>query len=222
MSRGKREHKRFMKKTDKKEEIIRATIRLIAEKTFDTILIKEIAKIANVSDGLIFYYFCCKEHILLSIHLTFWQELNYELSNLLYLSNLKSSQKKLEAIVNLILLKLAGDKDALCLFKILTEQLPSDEYCNSFDEERKNILFKQKQDIDIEKKKIYFFIDSAIKSISNKSDKEIELWRMAFIGAFISLLNGFFNKSISLDKDNYPYGKKEIREFMNKFISLIQ
>ncbi len=71
-----------VKEGNKKEDILKASIKVFAKNGFHNAKISKIAEVANVASGSVYLYFKNKEDILFQIFKEIWEELNLKLKDI--------------------------------------------------------------------------------------------------------------------------------------------
>lgn len=200
---------------DKRSLILRTAIVLFAEMEFRNATILNIAKVANVPESLLYYYFVSKEDILFSIFLSFWQDFNYQVEKKLFLGRVQKPSKKLRTIIKLLKSNLAKDKFSLSLAKVLKEPLL---FCEkkSFSAEQK--MIEKLKAIKSEKQKFLSLLDRIIAEGQKDKNDNPAVIRQALYGACQMLFYGLFLKVVRKEKAGYDI--KEAENFINQLISL--
>ncbi len=201
-----------MKKDSKRELILDAAIKVIAEKGFQYATTVEIAKRAGVAKGLIHFYFENKLDVLLSVILLFWQEINS--ANRKRLTQYTSPVDRLKAVFVTFQELLLRDERSLYWGKVLNEGLPQLHSIKS------DSLQKKMQAIKRENKKLTNTIDTLIKEgqeqgVINAAVKP-QVLRLILGGASQMLTYGMY-------LDLFPKGKigfnaDDVRESMDMLI----
>lgn len=204
---------------DKQSHILQAAVKLFAEKEFRNTSIAEIAKEANVAEGLIYYYFLNKEDILLSIFLSFWQDFNYRIEEIL--SSLKtniSSSQKLHLILKVLKRILMKDRFSLYLVKVLTESLPHYYLLDKEHSDLEKQLIEKRNQVRLENRKILALLDKTITEGLKDKTNNPKVIRQGLYGAFQMLVYGLFLKGSGREQD-IGYNIKDAENFINKLIS---
>lgn len=102
--------------TGKREAILRAAIRVFAEKGFFNSKVADIAKQAGIADGTVYLYFKGKEEILHSIFDRAMEEFISEGRR--ELAELSSPEEKLKKIAELHLERLGADRELAIVFQV--------------------------------------------------------------------------------------------------------
>jgi TetR/AcrR family fatty acid metabolism transcriptional regulator len=200
---------------DRKERVLLAATRVIAEKGYEHAKISEIADQAGVASGLIYSrnFFLNKLDLLLSIVLRFWILLNQKITE--SVKDKQHSKDKLITIIKTIDEMLISTKDGIFLAKVLHDSLPHIYFIK--EEELKE---KRKQ-IKEENRKLLNFIDEVIDEgqKTGKFDDSLNapLLRQVLYGSFEFLLYGVFLK-VSEREENIGYNKGDIRKVMIKLV----
>ena len=101
---------------DKRESILRAAIKVFANKGYFNSKVADIAKSAKIADGTVYLYFKSKEEILHSIFDRTMSEFISEGKK--EISKIKEADKKLVRIAELHLERLGADRDLAIVFQV--------------------------------------------------------------------------------------------------------
>ena len=202
-------------KLDKKQQILIAATKKMAQKGFHGTTISDIANESKVAEGLIYHYFVNKEDILLSIFLSFWQNFNKKIEEIFYFQEDENPAKKLKIVLKILKNNLAKDQNSLYLVKVLHESLPV--YFFKKSDEKNEELIKKRKQITLENRKLLFLLDNIIKQGSKDKKNNPKVIRQGLYGAFQMLLYGLFLKGSGREK-NIGYSIKEAEKFINQLI----
>ncbi len=172
---------------DKKQRILRAGIKMFAEKGYIGATISEIASLANIADGSIYEYFKNKEDLLLSIP---EQRFKEHINRLQETFNDRNSMKKIRRFIEFHFGLYLNDFDfvKVCLILILL-----------------NRRFYQSGAYQSLQQYIKFFedlVEEGVKDGSLNPDTNIRIFRNMFLGAFTHMLLRwiFRSEGRSIDK----------------------
>ncbi len=172
---------------DKKQRILRAGIKMFAEKGYLGATISEIASLANIADGSIYEYFKNKEDLLLSIP---EQRFKEHINRLQETFNDRNSMKKIRRFIEFHFGLYLNDFDfvKVCLILILL-----------------NRRFYQSGAYQSLRQYIKFFedlVEEGVKDGSLNPDTNIRIFRNMFLGAFTHMLLRwiFRSEGRSIDK----------------------
>lgn len=107
---------RDMKKTEKKQRIMNAAIRVLARNGYNDTTVSQIAKAAEVADGTLYLYFENKDDLLARIFDEITEHFIRE--GMEILSEIESPIERLKAIAQLHLRNIGADEDLACIFQI--------------------------------------------------------------------------------------------------------
>jgi len=102
--------------TDKREAILRAAIKVFAQKGYFNSKVADVAKAAGIADGTVYLYFKSKEEILHSIFDRAMEEFIAEGKR--EIADVESMQERLRKIAELHLEKLGADRDLAIVFQV--------------------------------------------------------------------------------------------------------
>ncbi len=101
---------------DKREAILRAAIKVFAQKGYFNSKVADIAKEAGIADGTVYLYFKSKEEILHSVFDRAMEEFIAEGKR--EIAEIKEADKRLQRIAQLHLEKLGADRDLAIVFQV--------------------------------------------------------------------------------------------------------
>ncbi len=101
---------------DKREAILRAAIKVFAQKGYFNSKVADIAKKAGIADGTVYLYFKSKDEILHSIFDRAMEEFIAEGKR--EIAEIETADKRLERIAQLHLEKLGADRDLAVVFQV--------------------------------------------------------------------------------------------------------
>ena len=101
---------------DKREAILRAAIKVFAQKGYFNSKVADIAKEAGIADGTVYLYFKSKEEILHSVFDRAMEEFIAEGKR--EIAEIKKPDKRLQRIAQLHLEKLGADRDLAIVFQV--------------------------------------------------------------------------------------------------------
>ncbi|CAN5826371.1 fatty acid metabolism transcriptional regulator FadR [soil metagenome] len=101
---------------DKREAILRAAIKVFAQKGYFNSKVADIAKEAGIADGTVYLYFKSKEEILHSVFDRAMEEFIAEGKR--ELAEIEEADKRLQRIAQLHLEKLGADRDLAIVFQV--------------------------------------------------------------------------------------------------------
>jgi len=101
---------------DKREAILRAAIKVFAQKGYFNSKVADIAKEAGIADGTVYLYFKSKEEILHSVFDRAMEEFIAEGKR--EISEIEEADKRLRRIAQLHLEKLGADRDLAIVFQV--------------------------------------------------------------------------------------------------------
>jgi TetR/AcrR family fatty acid metabolism transcriptional regulator len=101
---------------DKREAILRAAIKVFAQKGYFNSKVADIAKAAGIADGTVYLYFKSKDEVLHSIFDRAMEEFIAEGKR--EIAEIKEADKRLERIAQLHLEKLGADRDLAVVFQV--------------------------------------------------------------------------------------------------------
>ncbi len=202
-----------MNDQSKENRILDAATLEIAENGYANATMANIAKRADVSSGLIYFYFPKgKLEILLSITVRFWRILNERLEK--QLSTISSPEEQITEVAHLAEFMLVRDNNRLYLAKVLIEELPRLFMIN--DEELKDT----RREITVENRRFIHTIDSIIKRGQGHGIFDASLnpsaMRQVLYGATEMLLYGLFIKASR--NEDLGYGKADVKDTLDKLI----
>lgn len=102
--------------TDKREAILRAAIKVFAQKGYFNSKVADIAKAAGIADGTVYLYFKSKDEILHSIFDRAMEEFIAEGKS--EIAEIESVENRLRRIAELHLEKLGADRDMAIVFQV--------------------------------------------------------------------------------------------------------
>ena len=102
--------------TDKREAILRAAIKVFAQKGYFNSKVADIAKEAGIADGTVYLYFKSKDEILHSIFDRAMEEFISEGKR--EIAEIATADKRLERIAQLHLERLGADRDLAVVFQV--------------------------------------------------------------------------------------------------------
>jgi len=102
--------------TDKREAILRAAIKVFAQKGYFSSKVADIAKEAGIADGTVYLYFKSKDEILHSIFDRAMEEFIAEGRR--EIAEIETADKRLQRIAQLHLEKLGADRDLAIVFQV--------------------------------------------------------------------------------------------------------
>ena len=199
----------------RKERIVDAATRIIAEKGYDNAKITDIADAAGVASGLIYSrnFLINKLDLLLSIVLNFWISLNKSIDKRINASI--NPREKMDQIINTFNEMLIEKDKGIYLAKVLHESLPLIYFI------KEEELIEKRKDITKENRKILTKIDSIIKEGQTQGifddTLSASIMRQVLYGSFEFLLYGIFLKVTKREKD-IGYKKDDIIKVMNKLV----
>jgi TetR/AcrR family fatty acid metabolism transcriptional regulator len=107
-------------KTEKKNRIIEAAVKVFAEKGFYLAKVSDVAKAANVADGTIYLYFKNKDDLLINL---FEQKMELILQRFkAYLKDIIDPVEKLHRFVDFYFILIKEDKDLADVFQVELRQ----------------------------------------------------------------------------------------------------
>ncbi len=205
--------KSTMPEESKKNRILDAATMEIAESGYANATMAQIAKRAEVSSGLIYFYFPKgKLQVLLSITIRFWKTLNERMEN--NLASISDPIARVTEIARAVEVMLIKDKNKLYLSKVLFEELPR--LFMMKDEE----LRDTRREITIENRKFIALLDSIIKDgqergVFDNSLKPSAI-RQVLYGAIEMLLYGLFIEASR--NERLGYSKADVKKTLDKLI----
>jgi len=101
---------------DKREAILRAAIKVFAQKGYFNSKVADIAKEAGIADGTVYLYFKSKEEILHSVFDRAMEEFIAEGKR--EIAEIREADKRLQRIAQLHLEKLGADRDLAIVFQV--------------------------------------------------------------------------------------------------------
>ncbi len=101
---------------DKREAILRAAIKVFAQKGYFSSKVADIAKEAGIADGTVYLYFKSKEEILRSVFDRAMEEFIAEGKR--EIAEIREADKRLRRIAQLHLEKLGADRDLAIVFQV--------------------------------------------------------------------------------------------------------
>ena len=107
-------------KNNKKEIIIKAAIKVFAEKGFYNAKVSDVASAAGVADGTIYLYFKNKDDLLISLFETKMEEILLRFSSLL--KSDQSADNKLRRFIHLYFQMIEEDQDLAEVFQVELRQ----------------------------------------------------------------------------------------------------
>lgn len=202
-----------MTEQTKENRILDAATLEIAENGYANATMARIAKRANVSSGLIYFYFPKgKLQVLLSITVRFWKVLNDRLET--QLESISDPVARITEVARLAEFMLVRDNNRLYLAKVLIEELPRMFMIN--DEELKDT----RMEITIQNRKFIHTIDSIIKDGQDQGifDRDLNpsAVRQVLYGAVEMLLYGLFIKASR--NEDLGYGKDDVKHTLDMLI----
>jgi TetR/AcrR family fatty acid metabolism transcriptional regulator len=102
--------------TDKREAILRAAIKVFAQKGYFNSKVADIAKEAGIADGTVYLYFKSKDEILHSIFDRAMEEFIAEGKR--EIAEIETADKRLERIAQMHLERLGADRDLAIVFQV--------------------------------------------------------------------------------------------------------
>lgn len=172
---------------DKKQRILRAAIKMFAEKGYTGATISEIASLANIADGSIYEYFKNKEDLLLSIPEERFKE---HINRLQETFNDRNSTKKIRRFIEFHFGLYLNDFDfvKVCLILILLNR----RFYQSGAYQSLRQYVKVFEDL----------VEEGVKDGSFNPDTNIRIFRNMFLGAFTHMLLRwiFRSEGRSIDK----------------------
>lgn len=172
---------------DKKQRILRAAIKMFAEKGYTGATISEIASLANIADGSIYEYFKNKEDLLLSIPEERFKE---HINRLQETFNDRNSTKKIRRFIEFHFGLYLNDFDfvKVCLILILLNR----KFYQSGAYQSLRQYVKVFEDL----------VEEGVKDGSFNPDTNIRIFRNMFLGAFTHMLLRwiFRSEGRSIDK----------------------
>ena len=102
--------------TDKREAILRAAVKVFAQKGFFNSKVADVAKEAGIADGTVYLYFKSKDEILHSVFDRAMEEFISEGKR--EIADISESDKKLQRIAHLHLERLSADRDLAIVFQV--------------------------------------------------------------------------------------------------------
>jgi TetR/AcrR family fatty acid metabolism transcriptional regulator len=102
--------------TDKREAILRAAVKVFAQKGFFNSKVADVAKEAGIADGTVYLYFKSKDEILHSVFDRAMEEFIFEGKR--EIAEIAESDKKLQRIAHLHLERLSADRDLAIVFQV--------------------------------------------------------------------------------------------------------
>jgi len=102
--------------TDKREAILRAAIKVFAQKGYFNSKVADVAKAAGIADGTVYLYFKSKDEILHSIFDRAMEEFIAEGKR--EIADIAEADKRLQRIAQLHLEKLGADRDLAVVFQV--------------------------------------------------------------------------------------------------------
>ena len=102
--------------TDKREAILRAAVKVFAQKGFFNSKVADVAKEAGIADGTVYLYFKSKDEILHSIFDRAMEEFISEGKR--EIADIAEPEKKLRRIARLHLERLSADRDLAIVFQV--------------------------------------------------------------------------------------------------------
>jgi len=201
---------------NKRDRILEAATKIIAENGYQYATISEIAKEAGMSTGLIYSYFTNKLDVLFSIVEIFLQNVN-DLNNI-SLSRLTDPVEKLYAVLTNFEALLIRDQSALYRVKVINEALPHIVL------KKDNKLKKKRKQIISEFVKIINAIDSILEEGQKHGAFDDSLkpavMRQVLFGTIGRIIYGLFFRSFSGEEVGYDSddGHKAIVMMIEKFI----
>ena len=102
--------------TDKREAILRAAIKVFAQKGYFSSKVADIAKEAGIADGTVYLYFKSKDEVLHSIFDRAMEEFIAEGRR--EIAEIETADKRLQRIAQLHLEKLGADRDLAIVFQV--------------------------------------------------------------------------------------------------------
>ena len=102
--------------TDKREAILRAAIKVFAQKGYFSSKVADIAKEAGIADGTVYLYFKSKDEVLHSIFDRAMEEFIAEGKR--EIAEIETADKRLQRIAQLHLEKLGADRDLAIVFQV--------------------------------------------------------------------------------------------------------
>jgi len=102
--------------SDKREAILRAAIKVFAQKGYFNSKVADIAKEAGIADGTVYLYFKSKEEILHSVFDRAMEEFIAEGKR--EIAEIEEADKRLQRIAHLHLEKLGADRDLAIVFQV--------------------------------------------------------------------------------------------------------
>jgi TetR/AcrR family fatty acid metabolism transcriptional regulator len=166
-------HRAQIHPIDKKQRILRAAIKMFAEKGYTGAAISEIASLANVADGTVYEYFKNKEDLLLSIPEERFKD---HLNEIEETFNIRNSVRKLKRFIKYHFELYLIDQDFLKNYMILILL---------------NRRFYESRAYESFRLYVKFFEDLVQEGVSNKSfnpDINIRIFRNMFLGAFTHMV----------------------------------
>ncbi|MBI9076971.1 MAG: TetR/AcrR family transcriptional regulator [Desulfatibacillum sp.] len=202
-----------MNDLSKENRILDAATLEIAENGYANATMARIAKRANVSSGLIYFYFPKgKLQVLLSITVRFWKILNERLEN--QLASISDPVARITELARLAEFMLVRDNNRLYLAKVLIEELPR-LFMISDDE-----LKDTRMEITVENRKFINTIDTIIRDGQNQGVFDGSLkpsaMRQVLYGATEMLLYGLFIKASR--NEDLGYGKADVKKTLDSLI----
>ena len=197
----------------KENRILDAATLEIAENGYANATVARVAKRANVSSGLIYFYFPKgKLQVLLSITVRFWKILNERLEH--QLSKLTDPVERITEVARLAEFMLVRDNNRLYLAKVLIEELPRMFMIN--DDELKDT----RMEITIQNRKFIHTVDSIIKDGQDQGVFDNALnpcaVRQVLYGAVEMLLYGLFIKASR--NEDLGYSKEDVKSTLDMLI----
>ena len=102
--------------TDKREAILRAAIKVFAQKGYFNSKVADVAKATGIADGTVYLYFKSKEEILHSVFDRAMEEFIAEGKR--EIAEIEEADKRLQRIAQLHLEKLGADRDLAIVFQV--------------------------------------------------------------------------------------------------------
>lgn len=176
-------------KRSKADLILDAAVQIFAENGYANSTISEIASAAQISDGLIYFYFKHgKLELLLSILIRFWENLIKEINK--RTAGIQDPKNKLFIMINLLEKTLFRDKKTIYLGKVIAEQLPTILHI------KEDALQTKRKKITELNRRFLSFLDETIKDGQEVGvfEKEInaKLIRQILYGATELIIYGLF------------------------------
>jgi TetR/AcrR family transcriptional regulator, fatty acid metabolism regulator protein len=209
-----------MQEEEKKKAIIAAAIKIIADKGFEYAKMQEISGMAGVGTGVIYSrdHFKNKLDLLLSIILSFWQDLNETIAKKLIRE--QSPKDKINEILDILDDLLLRSGDSIYRFKVVNESLPYIYFIK--DPELKS----KRKSISDENRKLLNTLDAIIQEGQTRGDFDKSLkasvFRQVLFGSFQMMMYGLFLK-ISDKEPHINFDASDTRKAMqlllDKFLS---